>query len=365
MPEMASRRAYAVAGRSGLPKLRQLVIAAGSAPLHATFRTACATASRPPRRGSSATRAPSPSRATATARLDGVSRTTAASPPGRSTVPDPTSWSYWAYTQALEQTFGRARSWSRSAEASRRLGDRVGAASGASARESGLRGSSGYVGASARAATGRSPTTSPAYCATRRSPGPPRPIAVHGSSWRAQTGLDVGQASRLDDRCHALLRLRDHDLERVHPGLAQRNVRELDLETYTAARGHLGERRREAGGAQILQRDHQAALGQLERALEQLLPRERIADLDRRALVLGALLVEILRGEHAGAADAVAARSSAPYSTTTLPGACAVGAHEPPGLSTPRHIALTSGLSRYAASKTVSPPTFATPTQLP
>ena len=162
------------------------MIAAGSAPLHATFRTACATASRPPRRGSSATRAPSPSRATATARFDGVSRTTAASPPGRSTVPEPTSWSYWAYTQALEHTFGRASRRSRSAEASPGSAI-VAAASGASARESGLRGSSGYVGASASAATGRSPTTSPAYCATRRSPSTTRPIAVHGSSWRAQT----------------------------------------------------------------------------------------------------------------------------------------------------------------------------------
>ena len=50
------------AGRSGLPKFRQLVIASGSAPAQATFRTAWATASQPPRRGSRATRAPSPSR---------------------------------------------------------------------------------------------------------------------------------------------------------------------------------------------------------------------------------------------------------------------------------------------------------------
>ena len=46
--------------------------------------------------------------------------------------------------------------------------------------------------------------------------------------------------------------------------------------------------------------------GQLERALDQLLARERIADLHGRALVLVAL-VEILRGQHARPADAVAA----------------------------------------------------------
>ena len=94
MPVIASRSAYAVPGRSGLPKLRQFVIAAGCAPLQATLSAACATASAPPRRGSSATRAPSPSSATAIPRSDGVRRTTPASPPGRATVPDPTTWSY-------------------------------------------------------------------------------------------------------------------------------------------------------------------------------------------------------------------------------------------------------------------------------
>ncbi len=329
MPEIASRSAYAVAGRSGLPKLRQLVIAAGSAPLHATFRTACATASRPPRRGSSATRAPSPSSATATARFDGVRRTTAASPPGRSTVPEPTSWSYWAYTHALEQTFGRASSRSRSAEASRRLGDRrererrVGEGVGPPRLER----VGGSVGercdrevADDLAGVLRDETVALDHAADRRA----RQLVARAD------GLDVGQPGRLDHRRHALLRLRDHDLERVHPCLAQRHVRELDLEPDPAARGHLGKRRREAGGAEILQRDDEAALRELERALEQLLPGERVADLDRRALV-GALLVEILRGEHARAADAVAPGRGA-VEHDQVPGARGRRAHELTGL---------------------------------
>ena len=121
-------------------------------------------------------------------------------------------------------------------------------------------------------------------------------------------GLDLGEARGLDDGGHALLRLRDHDLERLHPGLAQRHRVELDLEPDLAARGHLRERRREPRGAEILQRDDER--GKLERALEQLLARERVADLHRGALV-GAVLVEILRGQDARPADAVAARGGA------------------------------------------------------
>ena len=52
-------------------------------------------------------------------------------------------------------------------------------------------------------------------------------------------------------------------------------------------------------------RDDQPARGQLERALDQLLARERVADLHARPLVLVAL-VEVLRGQHARPADAVA-----------------------------------------------------------
>jgi hypothetical protein len=71
-----------------------LVTAAGRAPEQATFRAASHTAAMPPRRGSSQVRRPSPSSDTAMARPDGAMRTTPASEPGRTTVPEPTSWSY-------------------------------------------------------------------------------------------------------------------------------------------------------------------------------------------------------------------------------------------------------------------------------
>ena len=84
--------------------------AAGRAPVQATLRAASHTALIPPRRGSSQVRRPFPTSDTAIAREDGVSRTTAASPPGRTTVPDPTSWSYCRVTQRRLAVPGEASS---------------------------------------------------------------------------------------------------------------------------------------------------------------------------------------------------------------------------------------------------------------
>ncbi len=64
-------------------------------------------------------------------------------------------------------------------------------------------------------------------------------------------------------------------------------------------------RRRESRRSQVLHRDDQPAGRQLEGALDQLLARERVADLDARALVLLAR-VEILRRKDARTTDAVA-----------------------------------------------------------
>ena len=118
--------------------------------------------------------------------------------------------------------------------------------------------------------------------------------------------LDLGEPRWLDDRGHALLRLRDHDLERLHALLAQRHALELQLDADPAARRHLGGRGGESRGAEILDGHDEPARRQLERALDQLLARERVADLNARPLVLVAL-VEILRRQHARPADAVAA----------------------------------------------------------
>ena len=68
---------------------------------------------------------------------------------------------------------------------------------------------------------------------------------------------------------------------------------------------HLGERRRQPGRAAVLQRDDEVALDELEARLDQLLARERVADLDGRSLVR-VLFPKLLAGEHARAADAVA-----------------------------------------------------------
>ena len=60
----------------------------------------------------------------------------------------------------------------------------------------------------------------------------------------------------------------------------------------------------EPGGAEVLQRDEQVAVEQLEAALHHLLLLERVADLHGRALLVA--LLELGRGEHRGAADPVA-----------------------------------------------------------
>ena len=85
---------------------------------------------------------------------------------------------------------------------------------------------------------------------------------------------------------------------------------DVEVDADLALGGHLGRGGGEPGGAEVLQRDEQVAVEQLERALEQLLLLERVADLDRRALG-GVELAELGGGEHRRAADAVAARARA------------------------------------------------------
>ena len=66
--------------------------------------------------------------------------------------------------------------------------------------------------------------------------GRPRRSRCASTSQRAQTASTCGQRAGLDDRGHPLLRLRDHDLERLHARLAQRHADEVDVEADAAAR---------------------------------------------------------------------------------------------------------------------------------
>ena len=124
------------------------------------------------------------------------------------------------------------------------------------------------------------------------------PVLAHVQHRSDALGRDHAQ--------HPLLGLGNHDLERLHPGLAQRDLTQVDVDPDLALAGHLRHGGRQASGPQVLQGGQQAAVEQLQAALEQLLLRERVADLNRRALGLVAL-AELGAGQHRGAADPVAA----------------------------------------------------------
>ena len=84
-------------------------------------------------------------------------------------------------------------------------------------------------------------------------------------------GLDLGEPLGRDDRDHPLLRLGDHDLPRLHVLLALRHAVEVDVDAVVGR--HLGERRGEAGRAAVLEREHEPALDELDRDLDQALAR--------------------------------------------------------------------------------------------
>ncbi len=140
--------------------------------------------------------------------------------------------------------------------------------------------------------------------------------AGHGTDHRrAESPLRADRLSalelaRLDHGDHALLALGHHDLEGLHPGLALRNNTRIDLDAYAAPARHLADRTRETGRAAVAKGHEQLVLKQLEARLDEQLLLERIAHLDTRALVFGAL-VELLAREHARASDAVAPGSRA------------------------------------------------------
>ena len=139
-----------------------------------------------------------------------------------------------------------------------------------------------------------------------------RPVAGHPADDRGRKAPpradldDVGEPVRSDDREHPLLGLADHHLERLHPGLAPRDRVEVDEHPGPGPIGGLRRGARDAGRAEVLEPLDEAALDELERRLDEELLRERVADLDGRALG-GVVVGERGAGEHRRAADAVAA----------------------------------------------------------
>src|SRR5215211_693077 len=100
----------------------------------------------------------------------------------------------------------------------------------------------------------------------------------------------------LDDGEHPLLGLRDHDFGGLHPALTQGYRVGLDLDADPALRGHLRGGRGDAGGTEVLQRDQQVLIQQLQTTFDQHLLAERVADLNVGPLGLG-LICELVRGE--------------------------------------------------------------------
>jgi hypothetical protein len=160
--------------------------------------------------------------------------------------------------------------------------------------------------------------------------GPEEPVAGHLADdgvVELPAAADRGHLLRgRGDGDHPFLALGDHDLPGLEVVLAERDAVELHVDAGAVAR-HLGERRREAPCAAVLERGYEAALDELEARLDHLLAGEGVADLHRRALLLGRL-AELLAREDARAADPVAAGRGA-VDDDGVPLAARARAHQP------------------------------------
>ncbi len=355
MPSIVSASSQPISGFSGLPKLRQSVKPSGSPPTHATLRAASRTASWPPTRGSSEPMRACPSSVRARPR-----RRRPQTEDGR-VEPRP------ADGARLDELVVAARDEGPRAEL--RRGEEL------EQRRTRVRHRRRTLGRrDARLALDRV-----ARALVGEESGGDRPDLVVVPERAQQPGLghladhgavelpavdhrlDLGEPLGGDDRDHPLLRLGDHHLPRLHPLLALRHAVEVDVDAVVGR--HLRERRGETGGAAVLEREHEPALDELDRDLDQPLPGERVADLHRGALVR-VVLAELRAREHRRAADPVAPGRRA-VEDDERARACRLRAREPLGGKQPTHIALTRQFDAYASSNTTSPPTFGTPTQLP
>ena len=105
----------------------------------------------------------------------------------------------------------------------------------------------------------------------------------------SEYALDILLASGPCDHEHPLLRFAEHHLVGRHPFSAARHGVEVNAHPDTTLRRDLAHGAGEPGSAEILQRLDDVLLDELERRFHQQLLEERVAHLDRRALVLASL----------------------------------------------------------------------------
>ena len=344
-PSTASVSCQATCGFSGLPKFRQLVSPSGSAPTQARLAAHSNTASAAPRaRVARDAPAVAVDRDRDRATPSGSASTAASACSGRRTVRDcddrvvllehrPARGDV-RRAQQREQRLARPTR-SPSGRAARRLVDRDRRAGSARGRTAGSR-------RRARA-TGRSRDDRRRGSSTRtRSPAGHRPDRRRQhlpalAHVRAPRPTRSGSTTHSIRSCDSEIMISNGSIPGSRSGTRATSMSSPTPPLLAISRG----RRGEPGGAEVLERDEQLAVEQLEAALEQLLLGERVADLDRRALGLVAL-AELGAREHRRAADPVAAGQSARAARARCPGPAGAprGSAARAGAS-PRHIALT------------------------
>ena len=109
-----------------------------------------------------------------------------------------------------------------------------------------------------------------------------------------------------DDGHHALLGLAHEDLAGGEGRVAQQDPLQVHVHAAVAVGGQLGSGAGDAGGPQVLDAQHEAAVEQLQAALDEDLLHEGVAHLDAGALG-GHAVLEGLRGQDGGSADAIPA----------------------------------------------------------
>ena len=114
------------------------------------------------------------------------------------------------------------------------------------------------------------------------------PMRTACRSYRYEDGLHLGLAPGAHDDQHPLLALAEKHLVRQHALLAARDEVKVRAAEAPTLRGglSLGQCTGQAGGAEILHRDHRIEARKLQAGLHQQLLEERVADLDRGAALL-------------------------------------------------------------------------------